>query len=168
MNKKIHIYTDGSSKGNPGPGGYGIFIETFFKNLYYRKIFYEGYRYTTNNRMELLAVITGLKKINTKYNVTVFTDSKYIVNAVEEKWIYKWNNNNFLNKKNVDLWKEFLKLFLSNSMIIHWVKSHDDNYINNYCDQLSVKASKKKKLKVDYIYEKTCRKKIFNEKKIFV
>lgn len=155
MNKKIHIYTDGSSKGNPGPGGYGIFIEIFFGHFYNRKIISEGFRYTTNNRMELLSVIVGLEKIeNKKQNIVVFTDSKYIVNPVENRWIYKWEKNNFHNKKNVDLWKRFLGLFDKHSVIFHWIKSHNNHYINDYCDRLSVEASKKKNLKIDYIYEK--------------
>ncbi|BBA17074.1 ribonuclease HI [Blattabacterium cuenoti] len=155
MNKKIHIYTDGSSKGNPGPGGYGVFIETFFGNFYNRKIISEGFRYTTNNRMELLSVIVGLEKIkNKKQNIVVFTDSKYIINTVQNKWIDKWKKNNFQNKKNVDLWKRFLNLFYKHSVIFHWIKSHNYHYINDYCDRLSAIASKNEKLKIDYIYEK--------------
>ncbi|WP_185867259.1 ribonuclease HI [Blattabacterium cuenoti] len=155
MNKKIHIYTDGSSKGNPGPGGYGVFIEIFFGYSYNRKIISEGFRYTTNNRMELLAVVMGLEKIeNKKQNITVFTDSKYIVNTVQNKWIYKWKKNNFHNKKNIDLWKRFLYLFEKHFVIFHWIKSHNHHYINDYCDQLSTKASKKINLKIDHVYEK--------------
>ncbi|WP_341665362.1 ribonuclease H [Blattabacterium cuenoti] len=156
MNKKIHIYTDGSSKGNPGPGGYGIFIEIFLGNFYNRKIISEGFRHTTNNRMELLSVIVGLEKIeNKKQNIVVFTDSKYIINTVQNKWINKWKKNNFKNKKNIDLWKRFLDLFYKHSVIFHWIKSHNHHYVNDYCDRLSVKAaSKSQKLKIDYIYEK--------------
>ncbi|WP_185871756.1 ribonuclease HI [Blattabacterium cuenoti] len=155
MNKIIHIYTDGSSKGNPGPGGYGIFIETFFSNSYNRKIISQGFRYTTNNRMELLSVIVGLEKIeNKKQNIVVFTDSKYIVNTVQKKWIYNWEKNNFHNKKNVDLWKRFLNLFYKHFVLFQWIKSHNYHYINDYCDRLSVEATQKKNLKIDYVYEK--------------
>ncbi|AGW86258.1 Ribonuclease H [Blattabacterium sp. (Nauphoeta cinerea)] len=155
MNKKIHIYTDGSSKGNPGPGGYGIFIEIFFYHFYNRKTISEGFRYTTNNRMELLSVIVGLEKIkNKKQNIVVFTDSKYIINTVQNKWIYKWEKNNFHNKKNVDLWKRFLDLYYEHFITFYWIKSHNSHYINDYCDRLSVEASQKKNLKIDYTYEK--------------
>ncbi|QIK16844.1 ribonuclease HI [Blattabacterium sp. DPU] len=154
MNKKIHIYTDGSSKGNPGPGGYGIFIETFFGHLYNRKIISEGYRYTTNNRMELLSVIVGLEEIkNKKQNIVIFTDSKYIVNTIQNKWIYKWEKNNFRNKKNVDLWKRFLYFFYKHSIMFYWIKSHNSHYINDYCDRLSSIASQKRFLKIDHVYE---------------
>ncbi|WP_185872331.1 ribonuclease HI [Blattabacterium cuenoti] len=154
MNKKIHIYTDGSSKGNPGPGGYGIFIEKIVGNSYNREIISEGYRYTTNNRMELLAVIVGLEKIEKKkQNIVIFTDSKYIVNTIQKKWIYKWEKNNFLKKKNVDLWKRFLNLFHKQFIIFQWIKSHNNHYINDFCDKLSVQASKKKILQIDYVYE---------------
>ncbi|WP_185869156.1 ribonuclease HI [Blattabacterium cuenoti] len=154
MNKKIHIYTDGSSKGNPGPGGYGIFIETIIGSSYKRKIISEGFRYTTNNRMELLAVIVGLEKIEKKkQNIVVFTDSKYIVNTVQKKWIYKWENNNFLKKKNIDLWKRFLNIVHKQNIVFQWVKSHNNHYINDYCDRLSVEASRKNPLQIDYVYE---------------
>ncbi|WP_185866289.1 ribonuclease HI [Blattabacterium cuenoti] len=154
MNKKIHIYTDGSSKGNPGPGGYGVFIE-IIGNCYNRKIISEGFRYTTNNRMELLAVIVGLEEIKKiKQNIVVFTDSKYVVNPIQKNWIYKWKKNNFFNKKNVDLWKRFLEIFHNQFIIFQWIKSHNNHYINDYCDRLSVEASKRKTLKIDYVYEK--------------
>nr|WP_185862248.1 ribonuclease H [Blattabacterium cuenoti] len=149
MNKKIHIYTDGSSKGNPGPGGYGVFIEEMLIGHYYnRKILYEGYRYTTNNRMELLAVIVGLEEIEKKkQNIVVFTDSKYIVSTIQNNWIKKWEKNNFYKKKNIDLWKRFLEIFHKHFIIFQWIKSHNNHYINDYCDRLSTKASKKKILK---------------------
>ncbi|WP_185873407.1 ribonuclease H family protein [Blattabacterium cuenoti] len=154
MNKIINIYTDGSSKGNPGPGGYGVFIETFFKNFYYKKVISEGYRYTTNNRMELLAVIEGLKRIKRKENIVVFTDSRYIIDSVKKKRIFEWEKNNFYKKKNVDLWKIFIKLFLINSISFQWIKSHNNHFCNDYCDRLSEKASKKINLQIDYVYEK--------------
>ncbi|AEU09515.1 MULTISPECIES: ribonuclease HI [Blattabacterium] len=153
MNKKIHIYTDGSSKGNPGPGGYAIFIE--IAGTSYWKIISEGFRYTTNNRMELLAIIVGLEKITKKkQNIIIFTDSKYIINSIQKNWIFKWKKNNFKKKKNVDLWIRFLNLFHKHFIIFQWVKGHYLHYINDYCDRLSVEASKSKKLKIDHVYEK--------------
>ncbi|WP_185869724.1 ribonuclease H family protein [Blattabacterium cuenoti] len=154
MNNKIYIYTDGSSRGNPGPGGYGVFIEILIGSFYTRKVLYEGFRYTTNNRMELLAVIVGLEKIlKKKQNITVFTDSKYIVNSITNNWIYKWKKNNFYKKKNIDLWKRLLYIYHQHFIIFHWIKGHNNHYINDYCDRLSIKASQKKNLKIDYVYE---------------
>ena len=109
MEARINIYTDGSSLGNPGPGGYGIILE--WKNKNYVKEYSKGFKYTTNNRMELLAVVVALEKIKIQRgNVKVFTDSKYIVDSVELKRIFKWKNNNFKNIKNPDLWIRFLKM----------------------------------------------------------
>lgn len=157
----FHIYTDGSAKGNPGPGGYGVFIEIFYKTLYIKKIITDGYRYTTNNRMELMAVIIGLEitKMKKKNKTIIFTDSKYIINAVNNHWIYKWNKNSFHKKKNKDLWKKFLSLFCPKSIFFHWVKSHDNCYANDFCDKLSSHSSKKKFLKIDHIFEKEYKKK---------
>jgi ribonuclease HI len=104
-NKEIHIFTDGSSRGNPGPGGYGIVMEQ--KGSSYVKEYSEGFRKTTNNRMELLAVIEALKKLKKdNLSVVVFTDSKYVVDSVEKKWIFTWEKNSFKKKKNIDLWIE--------------------------------------------------------------
>ncbi|WP_185850493.1 ribonuclease HI [Blattabacterium cuenoti] len=157
-NRKIYIYTDGSSRGNPGPGGYGVFIEEMITGFSYTKkitSISEGYRYTTNNRMELLAIIVGLEKIEKKkQNVVVFTDSKYIVNTIQNKWIHSWEKNNFYKKKNVDLWKRFLFSFYQHYIIFQWIKGHSNHYINDYCDRLSTEASKRKNLKIDYVYEK--------------
>ncbi|WP_185851101.1 ribonuclease HI [Blattabacterium cuenoti] len=153
MRKQIHIYTDGSSKGNPGPGGYAIFIEIV--GTTYRRILSEGFRFTTNNRMELLSVIVGLEIIaKKKQNIVVFTDSKYVVNTIQKDWITKWKRNNFHRIKNVDLWIRFLNIFHQHFILFQWIKGHHMNYINDYCDRLSVKASKKKHLKIDSIYEK--------------
>ncbi|AGD98383.1 ribonuclease HI [Blattabacterium sp. (Blatta orientalis) str. Tarazona] len=151
MNKKIHIYTDGSSKGNPGPGGYAIFIEVV--GTTYRKVLSEGFRYTTNNRMELLAVIVGLEKLQKKQNIVVFTDSKYVVNTIQKNWIDQWKKRIFI-KKNVDLWIRFLDIFNQHFIVFQWIKGHDFHYINDYCDRLSVEASKRKNLKIDHVYEK--------------
>ena len=107
---EIYIYTDGSALGNPGPGGYGIIIEWVGKG--YIKEFSRGFRYTTNNRMELLAVIEALEKLKQKsLNVKIFSDSKYVIEAVEKKWVFGWKKKDFKGKKNPDLWKRFLSIY---------------------------------------------------------
>ena len=149
----IIVYTDGSSRGNPGPGGYGIVMQKFGSN--YIKEFSEGYRKTTNNRMELLAVIISLEKIKKENQVVhVYTDSKYISNSVEKKWIFNWEKKNFKNKKNVDLWSRFLKIYRKHKVSFFWVKAHNNNIKNERCDFLAFEASKKPELKIDSEYEK--------------
>lgn len=151
-NKSINIYTDGSSRGNPGPGGYGIVMEQ--KGTGYFKEFSEGFRTTTNNRMELLAVIEALNKIKTKNaNVVVYTDSKYVADSVEKKWVFNWKKNNFKNKKNIDLWTKFLKIYPTHSIKFIWIKGHNNHPQNERCDNLAVEASKKKHLLIDHGYE---------------
>ena len=149
----IIVYTDGSSRGNPGPGGYGIVMQKFGSN--YIKEFSEGYRRTTNNRMELLAVIISLEKIKKENQVVhIYTDSKYISNSVEKKWIFNWEKKNFKNKKNVDLWSRFLKIYRKHKVSFFWVKGHNNNIKNERCDFLALEASKKSELKIDSEYEK--------------
>ena len=149
----IIVYTDGSSRGNPGPGGYGIVMQKFGSN--YIKEFSEGYRRTTNNRMELLAVIISLEKIKKENQVVhVYTDSKYISNSVEKKWIFNWEKKNFKNKKNVDLWSRFLKIYRKHKVSFFWVKGHNNYIKNERCDFLAFEASKKSELKIDSKYEK--------------
>ena len=151
-NKEIHVYTDGSSRGNPGPGGYGIVMEQ--KGSNYFKEFSEGFRKTTNNRMELLAVVEALKKIKKdNQKIIVYTDSKYVVNSVEKKWVFTWQKNNFKKKKNIDLWLEFLKEYKKHSIKLKWIKGHNDHPQNERCDSLAVEASKKKTLLIDKGYE---------------
>ncbi len=151
-NDKIHIYTDGSSRGNPGPGGYGIVMEWVGKP--YVKEFSEGFRKTTNNRMELLAVIIALEKLTKKkLEVTVFSDSKYVVDAVEKKWVFAWQKKGFKDKKNVDLWKRFLKVYKKHNVRLQWIKGHNDHKQNERCDVLAVNASKKEPLQIDNGYE---------------
>ena len=150
--KEIHVYTDGSSRGNPGPGGYGIVMEQ--KGSNYFKEFSEGFRKTTNNRMELLAVVEALKKIKKdNQKIIVYTDSKYVVNSVEKKWVFTWQKNNFKKKKNIDLWLEFLKEYKKHSVKLKWIKGHNDHPQNERCDRLAVEASKKEKLLIDKGYE---------------
>ena len=150
--KEIHVYTDGSSRGNPGPGGYGIVMEQ--KGSNYFKEFSEGFRKTTNNRMELLAVVEALKKIKKdNQKIIVYTDSKYVVNSVEKKWVFAWQKNNFKKKKNIDLWLEFLKEYKKHSVKLKWIKGHNDHPQNERCDSLAVEASKKETLLIDKGYE---------------
>ena len=151
-NKEIHVYTDGSSRGNPGPGGYGIVMEQ--KGSNYFKEFSEGFRKTTNNRMELLAVVEALKKIKKdNQKIIVYTDSKYVVNSVEKKWVFAWQKNNFKKKKNIDLWLEFFKEYKKHSVKLKWIKGHNDHPQNERCDSLAVEASKKETLLIDKGYE---------------
>ena len=151
-NKEIHIFTDGSSRGNPGPGGYGIVMED--KSSNYVKEYSEGFRKTTNNRMELLAVIEALKKLKKENaQVVVFTDSKYVVDSVEKKWVFTWEKNNFKKKKNIDLWLKFLKIFRKHTIKFKWVKGHNNHPQNERCDHLAYEASKNKNLLIDREYE---------------
>lgn len=153
MNHQIHIYTDGAAKGNPGNGGYGVVMELV--GTTYKKEFYEGFRYTTNNRMELLAVIVGLEKIkNAGSKVLVVSDSKYVVDAVEKKWVFGWEKKGFKEKKNPDLWMRFLKIYRQHQVDFKWIKGHNNHPQNERCDQLAVMASALPNLSVDAFYEK--------------
>ena len=148
----IKIYTDGSAKGNPGKGGYGIVM--LFQE--HRKEISQGFRLTTNNRMELLAVIVGLesiKKLNEK--VVVYSDSRYVVDAVEKGWLFSWEKTNFSKKKNPDLWIRFLKIYRKHRVSFTWVKGHANNVENERCDFLAVESSEKSDLKIDDWYEKS-------------
>lgn len=152
MSSKVHIYTDGACSGNPGKGGYGIVMEWVGKP--YKKEFSEGYRLTTNNRMELLAVIVALENLKTtNVEVTVFSDSKYVVEAVEKKWLFGWESKGFKGKKNPDLWKRFLKVYREHTVKFNWIKGHNEHPQNERCDALAVQASQKEKLLVDTEFE---------------
>ena len=152
MSPDIIVYTDGSSRGNPGPGGYGIVMQKFGTD--YLKEFSEGFRKTTNNRMELLAVIVALEKIKKeKQHVHIYTDSKYVSESVEKKWVENWEKKQFKNKKNPDLWTRFLKIYRKHKVRFFWVKGHNNNPTNERCDFLAVQASKNKVLKTDTYYE---------------
>lgn len=149
----VHIYTDGAARGNPGPGGYGILMEWVGKK--YVKEFSEGFKHTTNNRMELLAVIVALKKLkHPGTHVKVFTDSKYVADAVEKKWVFNWERNYFKGKKNADLWMEFLKEYRRHRVSFHWIKGHNNHPQNERCDFLAVEASKKGDLATDHGFMK--------------
>ena len=151
MSEKIIIYTDGSSRGNPGPGGYGVLL-LFGKH---KKELSQGYRLTTNNRMELLGVIVALESItNRDYPVVVYTDSKYIVNAVQLGWLKTWLKTNFKGgKKNPDLWRRFQAIAQQLTIEFIWVKGHANNPHNNRCDGLATSAADGKSLLVDDGYE---------------
>lgn len=148
----VHLYTDGAAKGNPGPGGYGVVLEAVGKP--YRKEFYEGFRLTTNNRMELLAVIVGLEKLKSPgTSVLVVSDSKYVVDAIEKRWVFGWEKKGFAGKKNPDLWMRFLKIYRQHKVDFKWVKGHNNHPQNERCDQLAVMASQQPQLNVDLYYE---------------
>ena len=153
MKHQVHIYTDGAAKGNPGNGGYGVVMELV--GTPYKKEFYEGFRHTTNNRMELLAVIVGLEKIkNLNTKVLVISDSKYVVDSVEKKWVFGWEKKNFAGKKNPDLWMRFLKIYRKHQVDFKWVKGHNNHPQNERCDELAVYASGLGNLSIDAFYEK--------------
>lgn len=151
MAEKIVIYTDGSSRGNPGPGGYGALL--MFGQ--HKKELSQGYRRTTNNRMELMGVIVALESITNKdLPVIVYTDSKYIVNAVQLGWLKTWLKTNFKGgKKNPDLWRRYDNVAKQLSVQFVWVKGHADNPYNNRCDTLATTAADGKNLLVDKGYE---------------
>ena len=145
----IIIYTDGASSGNPGPGGLGVVMK--YGNL--RKEISEGYTLTTNNRMELLAVIRALEALKWEAAaVKIYTDSKYIVDAVNQGWVFGWEKKRFKNKKNPDLWLRFLELYRKHHVKIEWVKGHANNPENERCDRLAVSAIKERELNVDEGY----------------
>ncbi len=150
----IIIYTDGAAKGNPGPGGYGTVMMTKMNGKNYRKELSEGFRKTTNNRMELLAVIRGLEALKKDgQDVTVYSDSKYVVEAVEKGWIWNWQKKGFKKKANVDLWQDFIPLFNRHNIKFKWVKGHAGIPENERCDELAVAAAESGNLKVDKGYE---------------
>jgi ribonuclease HI len=148
----IQIFTDGAAQGNPGPGGYG----TILRYGKHEKELSGGFRLTTNNRMELLAVIVGLESIKKSgIPVTVVSDSKYVVEAVEKGWIWTWEKNNFKKKANPDLWKRFIPLYHKYKPKFKWIKGHAGHAENERCDQLAVVAAQGHDLKIDEEYEKS-------------
>ena len=152
MTKKINIYTDGSSIGNPGPGGYGIIM--VLEDNAYKKEVSQGFSLTTNNRMELLAVIVALENIKIiSSNVEVFTDSKYISDAVEKRWVFEWEKLNFKKKKNPDLWKRFLIIYRKHNVTFRWIKGHNNHPENERCDYMANKAARSSNLIKDTYYE---------------
>jgi|TARA_B100000965_G_C19443286_1_gene691876 ribonuclease HI len=147
---KINIYTDGSAKGNPGKGGFGVVL---ISGKHYKEIS-QGFRHTTNNRMELLAVIVGLEHLkNINSEVQVYSDSKYVVDSIEKKWVFQWEKKHFKGKKNADLWKRFLIIYKKHKVSFNWVKGHAGHPQNEKCDYLAVEASEQPQLLVDEGYE---------------
>jgi ribonuclease HI len=137
MAGEITIYTDGAASGNPGPGGYGVILISGSHRLEKS----EGYRLTTNNRMELMAVIIGLEALKIPGSkVVVYTDSRYVADAVEKGWLFQWEAKAFKKKKNQDLWIRFLKAYRKHNVKFKWIRGHNNNTENEKCDRLAVLA----------------------------
>ena len=148
----IELFTDGASSGNPGPGGFGIILRS---GNHYKELS-AGYRKTTNNRMELLAVIVGLETIKKPNQVIrIYSDSNYVIDAIENIWVFGWVQKGFAGKKNKDLWLRLLPLLKVHQITFFWVKGHNGHPENERCDELAVAASKQKELLVDQIFEST-------------
>jgi len=149
MSNKITIYTDGAASGNPGPGGYGVVLISGSHRLEKS----QGFKLTTNNRMELMAAIEGLEALKIPgSHVTIFTDSKYVADAIDKGWLFNWESKNFKNKKNPDLWIRFLKAYRKHNVKFVWIKGHSNITENETCDRLAVEASKMPALKDDTGY----------------
>ena len=145
----ITIYTDGASRGNPGPGGFGVVL---LAGPYRREIS-AGFRKTTNNRMELLAVIMGLEALKKPgNNVTIYSDSRYVVDSVEKNWVLGWERKGFAGKKNPDLWRRFLQIYRKHNVRFVWIKGHNDTPENERCDRLAVAAYSQQGLPQDEGY----------------
>jgi ribonuclease HI len=149
---ELVIYTDGACRGNPGPGGYGIILQWG----HVRKEMAQGYRKTTNNRMELMAVIAAIEMLTRdKVSITIYSDSSYVVNAVEKGWLFGWIKTGFKGKKNADLWTRFYTLYKKHTIKFIWVKGHADNPMNNRCDELATAAADGGNLLIDTGYEQS-------------
>lgn len=149
MSHKVTLYTDGAASGNPGPGGFGAVLISGV----HRKEISGGFQLTTNNRMELLAVITGLEALKADHcQVTVYTDSRYVSDAVEKGWLFAWEKKDFKAKKNPDLWKRFLQVYRKHHVRMVWIKGHASIPENERCDMLAVAASQGRDLPVDAGY----------------
>lgn len=145
----VSVFTDGAASGNPGPGGYGIVM----RYGAHEKEFSKGFRKTTNNRMELLAVIDALRKLNRPgVNVIVYSDSKYVIDSVQKGWVFNWQKTGFKKKKNPDLWQDFLVEYAKHNVVFKWVKGHAGHPENERCDELAVHASRNHEY-VDANYE---------------
>jgi len=159
MEKRIEIYTDGSSRGNPGNGGYGILMR-YGSNV---KEFSQGFRLTTNNRMELLAVIVALEQLKTNsLPIVVFSDSKYVIDSISKGWVLGWVKIGFKGKKNADLWKRYLRIQGQFNITFQWVRGHHGHPENERCDQLAVSAALSNNLLIDEAYEMEEKKLPFN------
>ena len=150
MPPKVTIYTDGAARGNPGPGGYGVVLMSGT----HRKELSGGYQFTTNNRMELMAVIVALETLKKEgSDVIIYTDSLYVAHAVNKGWLFDWVKKRFKGKKNQDLWLRFLEVYKKHRVTFTWIRGHNDNPWNERCDQLAVAASLKPDLQLDTGYE---------------
>jgi ribonuclease HI len=148
----IEIFTDGAAKGNPGNGGYGVYLR-FGEKV---KELSEGFRLTTNNRMELLAVIVALENLKTtKHKVHITSDSKYVIDSITKGWVHSWVKKGFAGKKNADLWKRYLQVAKNFDITFNWVRGHNGHFENERCDFLAVQAASSKELKIDVFYEQT-------------
>lgn len=145
----VTVYTDGAAKGNPGNGGYGAVLIADG----HQKELSQGFVMTTNNRMELLAVIVALEALKRTCEVTVYSDSKYVVDSVEKGWLFGWQKKGFKGKKNPDLWKRFLEVYKFHRVKFVWVKGHAGNELNERCDTLAVAAAESGNLIPDTGYE---------------
>ncbi len=153
MQIEITIYSDGSALGNPGPGGYGVVM---LSGVHRREIS-EGFRLTTNNRMELLGATIGLEAIKREgQRVTIYTDSKYVVDAVTKGWVNTWERTGYKDKKNPDLWRRFMRIYRKHDVKLIWVKGHAENVENNRCDVLAVEAAKTRPTSIDVGYDYVC------------
>lgn len=145
------MYTDGAASGNPGPGGYGAVLMAGK----HRKELWGGFRRTTNNRMELLAVIVALEALKgEEHEVTVVSDSKYVVDAVEKGWVFDWERKRFAKKKNPDLWERFLRIYRKHRVRFQWIRGHNGHPENELCDRLAVAAREQRDLPADEGYER--------------
>ncbi len=150
MGNFIQVYTDGAASGNPGPGAYAAVLQA--KNGY--KELVHGFRKTTNNRMELWAVIAALEALKAQQQeVRIYSDSRYVVDAVEKRWLHTWIQNGFKNKKNPDLWQRFWKVYNQHKVTLTWVKGHANIPLNERCDQLATKCIKTGPWDIDTVYE---------------
>ena len=148
---KVTAYTDGAASGNPGPGGYGVVLESGS----HRKELWAGYRRTTNNRMELLAAIVALEALKAPgTEVTIVSDSKYVVDSVAQGWVFDWEKKGFAKKKNPDLWQRFLKAYRRHKVNFQWIRGHNGHPQNELCDELAVAARSQPDLLVDEVYER--------------
>lgn len=148
---EVIVYTDGGASGNPGPGGYGLIL----MSGKHKKEISAGFRKTTNNRMELMAVIVALEALNKACRVIIYTDSKYVADAVTKGWVFQWERKQFKKKKNPDLWMRFLQVYRKHEVVFKWVKGHANIPGNERADYLAVQAYKNGNLLIDEAYEQS-------------
>ena len=148
---KVTAYTDGAASGNPGPGGYGVVLEAGK----HREELWGGFRRTTNNRMELLATIVAMESLKSPgTEITIVSDSRYVVDSVEKQWVFDWEKKGFAKKKNPDLWKRFLAIYRQHKVRFQWIRGHNGHPQNELCDQLAVAAREQPDLPADEAYER--------------